>query len=367
MTHPTEEEMVEFYHSGANADFEEHLALCRECRAVYRAIRETLEIADGDPLPARGLDYGSQVWARLSPQLPAKSTNWLLVPALAAGLGLIFAAGMWTEHLRQTVPPVQVTFVHAPAPVVTQPLPPKPKPARVLTDAEQDKKLLALNTSLEAGAKTALPKVLAVIKGKTSDRTKEHALFVLAQSDSPEARAALMTIARDSAKPELQTKAVRMMAVMGDDGARKELAGLSRTASNPALTREILTVPDRVTVFALKDAPTAEKKQVLNSVFLAGNSQVLLDVLKKQPDAGVRAATIRSLAVMGERSNVLTDVYRTDSDEDVRKAVLDVLVVQQNGDALSELARQEPDARRKQEILSRLATIGYRKIQRPPP
>jgi chaperonin cofactor prefoldin len=81
----------------------------------------------------------------------------------------------------------------------------------------------------------------------------------------------------------------------------------------------------------------------------------------------VRVATIRSLAVMGEHSNVLTSVYKTDTDEDVRKAVLDVLVVQQNSDALSELARDEPDTQRKQEILSRLATIAYRKIQRPPP
>jgi hypothetical protein len=280
---------------------------------------------------------------------------------------MMFAAGMWTERLRQKAPPVQITFVHAPAPVVPQPVAKSPKPVRVLTDAEQDKKLLALNTSLEAGAKTALPKVLAVINGKTSDRTKEHGLFVLAQSDSAEARAALMTIARDRAKPELQVKAVRMMAMMGDDGARKDLPALSRTIANPALQREILSVPDRLTVFALKNAPTAEKKQILNSVFLAANSKVLLDILKKQPDAGVRVATIRSLAVMGEHSNVLTSVYKTDTDEDVRKAVLDVLVVQQNSDALSELARDEPDTQRKQEILSRLATIAYRKIQRPPP
>jgi len=364
MTHPTDEEMLDHYYAGAQPDFEEHLAICRECHALYRSICETLEMAGDTALPARGPDYGSQVWARVSAQLPLKSRNHWLVPALAAGLGLMFAAGMWTEHLRQKAPPLQVTFVHAPAPVFAQPLPPKPKPARVLTDAEQDKKLLALNTLLEADAKKALPKLLAVVNGKTSDRTKEHALFVLAQSDSLDARAALQNIARDAAKPELQTKAVRMMGLLGDDGARKELA---LAASNPALRREILTVPDRVTVFALKDAPTAEKKQILNSVFLAANSKVLLDVLKKQPDAGVRAATIRSLAVMGERSNVLKDVYRTDSDEDVRRAVLDVLVVQQNGDALSELAREEPDARRKQEILSRLATIEYRKIQRPPP
>jgi hypothetical protein len=351
MTHPTEEEMVDRYYSDAEAGFEEHLAICQECRALYRAICETLEMAADHPVPARGPDYGSQVWARVSAQLPAKARkNWLLVPALAAGLGVMFAAGMWTEHLRKEVPPLQVTFVHAPAPVLVQPAAKKPRPVRVLTDAEQDKKLLALNSLLEADAKSALPKVLAMVNGKTSDRTKEHALFVLAQSDSPDARAALMNIARDAAKPELQTKAVRMMVVMGEGGPRKEVA-----------------VPDRVTVFTLKGAPTAEKKQILNSVFLAANSQVLLDVLKKQPDAGVRAATIRSLAVMGERSNVLTDVYRTDSDDGVRRAVLDVLVVQQNGEALSELARDEPDAQRKKEILSRLATIGYRKIQRPPP
>jgi len=133
------------------------------------------------------------------------------------------------------------------------------------------------------------------------------------------------------------------------------------------MMRLLATVPARPQVFALKATPAAEKKQIQNSVSLAGNSPVLLDILKKQPDPAVRAATIRSLAVMGERSNVLTNVYKTDTHEDVRKAVLDVLVVQQNSDALSELARDEPDAQRKKDILSRVSAISYRKIQRPPP
>jgi HEAT repeat protein len=394
MTHPSEEEMVDGYYSGAAVGFEKHLAVCQECRDLYRSICEALAAANESVVPERGADYGARVWARVSRQLPVKARRpWWMVPAVAAGLGLAFAAGMWTEHWHSETPFVPVAFVRAPAPVVNVVAAPvvaakvlKPRAVKmpVFSEAEEDTRLLALNSKLESDAKEAVPEVLALVRGKSSDRTQEHALFVLAQSDSPEARAAFLKIARDAAKPELQTKAVRMMGMLGDEGARQELAGLYRTASNPALKREILnglmfsgskttllkvakTEPDpdlrssamaKLSITALPDpAPNAEKRQILNSVFLAGDSQVLLDVLRKQPDAGMRVATIRSLAVLGDRSKVLMTVYRTDSDEEVRRAVLDALVVQQNGEALAELAREETDGERKVEILRRVAMI----------
>jgi hypothetical protein len=393
MNHLSEEEMVDGYYSGAAVAFEKHLAVCRECRDLYRSICEALATANESMVPERGADYGARVWARVSRQLPVTARGqWWMVPALAAGLGMAFVAGMWTERWHSETTSVPVAFVRAPAPVVrivtpvvaAKVLKPRAVKMPVFSEAEEDTRLLALNSKLESDAKEALPEVLALVRGKSSDRTQEHALFVLAQSDAPEARTAFMNIARDAAKPELQTKAVRMMGMLGDEGARQELAGLYRAASNPALKREILnglmlsgskttllkvakTEPDpdlrssamaKLSITALPDpAPNVEKRQILNSVFLAGDSQVLLDVLRKQPDAGMRVATIRSLAVLGDRSKVLMTVYRTDSDEEVRRAVLDALVVQQNGEALTELAREETDGERRLEILRRVAMI----------
>jgi HEAT repeat protein len=180
---------------------------------------------------------------------------------------------------------------------------------------------------------------------------------VLAQSNSPQARQALLEIVRQNSDPMLQTRAVRMMGLAGDDRARKELVGLYQKSSNEELRKEILNDLSVET----KATPDAQKKEVLSSVFLAGNSQVLVDVLKNQPNADVRVATIRSLGVMGEQSNALISVYQAANEEQVRQAVLDAFVVQENADALSDLLERESDPRRKTEILRRITLVQARR------
>jgi len=376
MTHPFEEEIVDGHYSGLSLELREHLSACAECAALYREITETLEAASKARVPERGDGYGAEVWARLSARLPARKPNqlrvrWLIAPALAALLSLTFGVGMWTERVTHPVMPVQVTFSNRPllpvmdkaADVATaRPVPTvhRKKPPQKIVFAPEvgdDKKLLALNNQLGLNSGAALPQVLAMIHGDTSDRTKEHALFVLAQSNSPQARQALLEIVRQNSDPMLQTRAVRMMGLAGDDRARKELVGLYQKSSNAELRKEILNDLSVET----KATPDAQKKEVLSSVFLAGNSQVLVDVLKNQPNADVRVATIRSLGVMGEQSNALISVYQAANEEQVRQAVLDAFVVQENADALSDLLERESDPRRKTEILRRIALVQARR------
>jgi hypothetical protein len=431
--------MVEGYYSRLDSDLNSHLAVCAQCELLYRQICETLDTASEATLPERGADYGSQVWSRLSSSLPIVNQTqafpkWKFVPALAALLFGTFVAGMWTQQSLKNVaksaqsqtaiarnnspqqfehPSVELTRRKSPTPnLVDHPLAARVTKTKTtsavlespkLSDPEQDAKLLALNSLLEVDPGAALPELQKMIDGHTSDRTKEHTLFVLAQSDSTEAKQALMDIARQTSNVSLQSKAVRMVGLIGDESARKELAGLYATSTNQSLKREILNglmlsgsrkallkvartesdpglrnsalanlsitvLPRQFPTPSLRNAETGtqtrEKKQILNSVFLAADSQVLLDTLRREPDPGLRAATIRSLAVMGERGQVLTDIYRTEDDEKVRFAVLDALVMQQNGDALSELAQFETDAQRRAEILTRLATIRAQKAIR---
>ena len=375
MTHVCEEDLIDGHYSGLSLELREHLAECPECAGLYKSISETLGTISEAGMPERGPGYGAEVWARVAAGLPKPKPNqlrlrWLVAPALAALLSVVFSAGMWTERVTHPVTPVQVTFSNAPLvpsvdmaaevatarPVTTAH---KKKPVQKILftpEVTADEKLLALNNQLEVNAAAALPKVLSMIHGDTSDRTKEHALFVLAQSDSPQARQALLEIVRQNSDPTLQTRAVRMMGLAGDDRARQELVGLYQKSSNAELRKEILNGLSVET----KATPDAEKKEVLSSVFLAGNSQVLVNVLKNQPNADVRVATIRSLAVMGEESKALIGVYRAADEQQVRLAVLDALVVEENADALSDLLDGESDPKRKIEILNRIAKVHGR-------
>lgn len=109
--HPSEEELVAGFYEGVPASIRLHLNGCAECDSLARHICETLAAASEAALPERGKAYGSEVWARLSPQLPSQTPPrrglnwWLWAPASAVFLALVFSAGMFTEH-RLVAPPV---------------------------------------------------------------------------------------------------------------------------------------------------------------------------------------------------------------------------------------------------------------------
>jgi hypothetical protein len=368
-----------------------HLKDCPECGDLYRKISEMLDSASEVCVPHRSADYGLQVWSRVLPLLPASTPNtahprsmpaklWLFAPACAALLAVVFLAGMWTE--RALTPPViapkmpivdvsqqrllpqptssavAVKRHHAQISSVQRPNKPgqfakPPQPAKLVlpSDAEQDARLLALNNQLQQDEKAAMPLLLGMINGDTSDRTKEHALFVLAQSDSQAAHQALLDFARQSSNSGLQTKALSMitrMRQMSSDVEPRHMALRQYTG---------LSTQVQMSPWYQPGAPDEEKKQILTSVFQAGDAHVLLDILQREKDPGVRVATIRSLGVLGENSAALANVYRADTDQSVRLAVLDALLAQQNSRALQDLVRAEVDVQRKAEIQRRLDAI----------
>ena len=403
-SHLTEEEMVDCYYTESDAAARAHLVLCPACSALFQNVVDVLDAANEATTPLRGPEYGAQVWFRVASQLPNHTPtrlnrHWILTAAAAAMVMLFFAGAMWlgktpsqpSVALVQTQLPKPVNKVRVEPVPVAEPIRPKvarriekhsltPKaaPRRVVgrsSDVERDAQLLTLNGLLEVDSKAALPEILDMVHNQTSDRTKEHALFVLAQSDSVEARHAVMRIAGQASDPSLQAKAVRLISMFGSDGERKQLAGLYQAAPNQVIKLEIqngLTLSG-VTAEALTDSPlefspvqgqsygfktpNAVKNQVLSSVFRAADTSVLLSVLKDEADVRMRVATIRSLAVIGEQGNVFSKIYRSDKNDEVRRAVLDALVVQKNSEALEELADQETNLTSRLEILKRVTRL----------
>lgn len=110
MKHLTEEEMIEHYYSEDfyKADAEKHLQSCKQCAQSYEELGKLLGSVRAPEAPARGREYGAQVWqsiqGSLRPYEPKRKRSFLRWPQFAyAAVCLLFLAGaflagrMW-EH-----------------------------------------------------------------------------------------------------------------------------------------------------------------------------------------------------------------------------------------------------------------------------
>jgi hypothetical protein len=108
MKHLTEDELVlYFYGEGRRAGHvDQHLEECAECAALYKDIAGTLALVGTPDAPARGEEYGEDVWQRIRHDLGEQERvggaawlNWHR-SALAAAAAILLAvslgvAGIW--------------------------------------------------------------------------------------------------------------------------------------------------------------------------------------------------------------------------------------------------------------------------------
>ena len=77
--HYTEEDLILHYYGerrGAGRDVERHLESCSPCRTAYQALAGTLALVTPAEPPARGEQYGLEVWQRIRHQLPERENAW---------------------------------------------------------------------------------------------------------------------------------------------------------------------------------------------------------------------------------------------------------------------------------------------------
>ncbi len=267
-------------------------------------------------------------------------------------------------------------------------------PVSPSTESNDDVKLIALNSLMQSDPDRAVPIVQKVLNGNSSEKVKDRAMFVLTQSSSPEARRILVDIAKNSSNPDLQKKAIRYIGMMGGPDARNELASVYNSTSDVRLKSEILRSfmqsgsrdlllhvakteqnpdlrRDAIRQLALtggqdelwqlyqSSSSVDDKKMILESMFLGGNSARLVEIAKTEKDPALRVSAIKSLGLMGGngRGDVLVSIYQSDQNYDVRNAILNALFLQQNGKALVDLARSEKDPQLKRRIIEKMALV----------
>ncbi len=110
MIHFEEEQFVQAYYGEVDENTRRHLQECAACGAEFARLRDLLDSVRDYPVPERESSYGSDVWARLAPCLgpqapppklrPAWFRWWILAPALAAFVVVVFVAGIVTGERR---------------------------------------------------------------------------------------------------------------------------------------------------------------------------------------------------------------------------------------------------------------------------
>jgi len=260
--------------------------------------------------------------------------------------------------------------------------------------ADEELKLMALNAVMQSDPERALPLLEKVLQGADSPRVKERALFVLAQSGSPQAREIIVRTAKGGGNPDLQMLAIRDLGVFGGAESRQALGDIYAQATDLQVKKEILrsfmvsgererlltaakgekTPELRAEAIQLLGALGAQKelaelydaetngevrKRLLHAMFVGGNADKLAEVARGEKDPELRRAAIRSLGLIGQKrtGDTLVALYDSEKAPEVRREVVQSLFIQNNAGALVALARKEKDPELKKEIVSKLSLM----------
>jgi hypothetical protein len=259
-------------------------------------------------------------------------------------------------------------------------------------EADEELKLLALQGLQHSDPEQAVPMLEKILQGTQSPRMKERALFVLAQSNSPRARQVITAVARGTANPDLQRRAIQYLGVHGSRENRDVLAQIYESSTDVDVKRRILrafgvsgerarvlaaasseTVPelraeavqqlgvmgahDELWQLYQKEATVPVKRQILQAMFVGGNSTRLIELANSESNPELRRAAIRNLGLMGapRTADALVAIYGREKDVDSKKSVIQALALQNNAEQLVAIARKETDVLMRKEIVSRLS------------
>lgn len=202
--------------------------------------------------------------------------------------------------------------------------------------ADEETKLLALNSLMNSDPERALPYVEKMLSNpNSSPKLKERAMFVLAQSDSQKAQQILAGIARGQSGPQLQTKAIQFM-------------GTEPTPANMKILGEIYS----------SSQDTNVKRAVIQAYLVGDNQAGVLALAKQEPNGDVRRFAIQTLGAMDAKKE-LSQLYQGASDVETKRAILSACVAADHTELLTQVARNttEPVELRRA-ALQHLGAVG---------
>jgi hypothetical protein len=212
----------------------------------------------------------------------------------------------------------------------------KPNPD---TQGDEELKLLALQGLMNSNPEKAIPMVEKILNGNGSPKEKSKALFVVAQSGSPQSQELIAKIARGQSNPDLQRKAVEYLAIFGGKGAGKTLAGIYADTTDAGV-----------------------KQAVIRSYVISGDREQLAALAKNEPHAELRKAAIRNLGIVGGMSE-LQALYAKETDTSVKEEILNGYFIGGYASGLIAAAKTEKDPHLKKKAVEKLALMGSKEAQ----
>jgi hypothetical protein len=261
------------------------------------------------------------------------------------------------------------------------------------TQSDQDLKFLALQGIMNSDPERGIPKISKYLDGPGSPKDKSKALFILAQSGSPQAQETLKKIALGQSNPELQRKAVEYLGIFGGKRNGATLAEVYTASNDPEVKRAVIRgymiSGDREHLLALakgekdeglkreairnlgisggrselqqlyqSESSTEAKKEILQALFLSGDSQKLAQVAQDEKNPELRRAAIRNMGLMGGKEPELQAIYAKETDHGVKEEVLNAYFIGGNANGLIAVARTEKDPELKKMAVQKLSLMG---------
>lgn len=196
---------------------------------------------------------------------------------------------------------------------------------------DEELKLIALNGLVDSAPDRAIPALRELLRKSTSPRLKERALFVLAQSGTPQGREILTQYAKGAGNPDLQLKAV-------------EYLGRERSRENLALLAEIYS----------SNSDTAVRQRVLRAYLSAREKERLFEAARGEADPELRREAIMFLGALRAEAE-LQQLYAAENKPELRRHILHGLREAQSVKGLIEAARKETDPELKREAVQMLS------------
>ena len=146
-------------------------------------------------------------------------------------------------------------------------------------DPDADIKLLAINSLMNRDPAQALPILRSLLAGNQTDNVKHHALFVLAQNNSPDAQQLLREIVLGHTDSALQREAIQMLGVTQGKRANDTLEQLYRSTSDPQV-----------------------RSAVVSALFISGDAPRMVQLAREEKDLGRKRAIVSHLALMQDKA-----------------------------------------------------------------
>ena len=260
---------------------------------------------------------------------------------------------------------------------------------------DEETRMLALVGLMHTDPERAIPLVRKVLDSPAAPKVKEHALFLLAQSGSPQAREIIVQIAQGQGNPDLQRKAIQYLGVSGSPQARQIMAEVYKSPSTDASVRRtilrsymiardkdhlveaaksekdeelkreairqlgLLHAENELQQLYRPDSSPEVRRELVQAFFLAGDATKLLEVAQTDKDPELRRAAVRNLGLIRSENagKALQTLYAKETDRGVKEQVLDAMFLEGDATAMVAIARGEKDPQLKKFAVSKLSLM----------